>query len=128
VILYAVVNDESSVFVCDHDKPGIYRSTDGGATWAAINAGLGTIHLNFLRTDVISSLIIDPHDTGTLYAATSQNGVFRSRDAGGSWQALNSGLTVLAVHALALDPQDRSKLYAGTPGGVFAITLTETSQ
>ena len=35
---------------------------------------------------------------------------------------------VRAASTLALDPQDSSKLYAGTAGGVFAITLTETLQ
>jgi photosystem II stability/assembly factor-like uncharacterized protein len=122
-ILYAVLNDESSVFACDHDPPGIYRSTDGGASWTAINSGLGTIRLNFLRTDVITAVVIDPAETGTLYAGTNENGVFRSRDAGGSWTALNSGLTALAVYALALDQQDGSKLYAGTAGGVFSLDL-----
>src|SRR5262249_8493782 len=108
-LVYAIVNDEASVFACDHDPPGIYRSTDGGASWRAINSGLATFRLNFLRTDVITAFIVDPAETDTLYAGASQNGVFRSRDAGGSWEALNSGLTVLAVYALALDPQARSK-------------------
>jgi len=41
-----------------------------------------------------------------------------------NWIAVNSGLTNLRVFVLAINPQDRNTLYAGTGGGgVFAITF-----
>lgn len=46
-----------------------------------------------------------------------------SIDAGANWSAVNSGLTTLSIRALAIDPQNTGKLYAGTAGGVFAITF-----
>jgi len=123
--LYAVLNDESIVFVTG-DKPGLYKSTDGGVSWSAASSGLPMVYLNFLRIDEITSLVIDPHSTGTLYAATGANGVHRSTDGGASWNPVNSGLTSLSVFGLAIDSQNT--VYAGTPGGVFAITLASQSQ
>jgi photosystem II stability/assembly factor-like uncharacterized protein len=118
--LYAVLNDESIVFVTG-DKPGLYKSTDGGASWNALNSGLPTVSLNFLRIDEITGLVIDPRRTATLYAATGANGVYRSTDGGGTWMPVNSALTSLSVSGLAIDSQDT--VYAGTAGGVFAITF-----
>ncbi len=38
---------------------------------------------------------------------------------GGTWSAVNTGLTELSVQALVVDPQIPTTLYAGTLGGVF---------
>src|SRR5205823_7110469 len=61
------------------------------------------------------------------YAGISVGGVFKSIDGGGSWSAVNTGLTYASVTALAIDPQTPTTLYAGTPvgvnnGGVFKST------
>jgi hypothetical protein len=43
---------------------------------------------------------------------------------GTNWTSVNAGLTSLNVSVLAIDPQDRNTVYAGTAGGgVFAITF-----
>ncbi len=46
---------------------GVYRTTDGGATWSAVNSGLTTMK--------VSALAVDPQDTNTVYAGT-EGGVF----------------------------------------------------
>jgi hypothetical protein len=43
--------------------------------------------------------------------------VFKSTDGGGTWSAVNNGLTNAYVWALAIDPQTPSTLYTGTEGG-----------
>jgi hypothetical protein len=127
---------------------GVFRSTDAGTTWSAANAGLpneasifslaidpstpstlytgGSGGILFKSTDAglpnlagISALVIDPITPRTLYAGT-QGGVFKSTDAGSTWNALNTGLTTPNV--LAIDPLEPRRVYAGTyGGGVFAI-------
>lgn len=60
----------------------------------------------------------DPETPTTLYAGTSDRGVFKSTDGGASWSA--TGLTNSYVLSLAIDPQTPSAVYAGTQGsGVF---------
>jgi hypothetical protein len=74
---------------------------------------------------IVEAVVIDPTTTPTtLYAATLDGGVFKSTNAGVSWTARNTGLTVPGVRTLAIDPTTTpSTLYAGTAGdGVFKST------
>lgn len=71
----------------------------------------------------IQALAIDPAQPATLYAGTYGGGVFKSTDSGGTWAAVNAGLTNLYVFALAINPASSATLYAGTHGaGVFKST------
>ena len=64
---------------------GIYKSTDGGATWA---------HLGLRDGQQIPAVIVDPHDPNRVFAAVlghpygpnPERGVFRSMDGGRSWE------------------------------------------
>ena len=71
----------------------------------------------------ILALAVDPAQPGTLYAGTYGAGVFKSTDSGGTWTAVNAGLTNLYVFVLAVNPFSSATLYAGTHGGgVFKST------
>lgn len=72
-------------------------------------------------TDV-RALAIDPAAPGTLYAGTSDRGVFKSIDSGVTWATANSGLTNLSVNALAVNPALSSMIFAGTSSGLFRST------
>jgi PKD repeat protein len=64
---------------------GTYKSTDGGATFAVSNTGMGN------RT--VHCMVMDPNDNNKILAATS-NGIYRSINAGANWtQVLASGTT-----------------------------------
>jgi len=64
---------------------------------------------------------IDPVMPTTLYAGIDGDGVFKRMN-GGSWNAVNTGLSNTHVRALAIDPITPTLLYAGTAGGVFKST------
>jgi photosystem II stability/assembly factor-like uncharacterized protein len=92
----------------------VYRSVDGGATWADTVVGSGS---------VVTALAIDPVAPATLYAATPDQGVFKTIDSGDTWFAASAGLTQSNVQALAIDPLNATIVYAGTlGGGVFKST------
>ena len=83
----------------------MFKSTNGGGNWSAVNTGLtGT---------TVHALAIDPATPATLYAGTD-GGVFKSTNGGGNWSAVNTGLTNTMVYALAIDPATPTTLYAGT--------------
>lgn len=84
---------------------GVFRSTDSGGSWSAVNTGLD---LN------VDALAIDPATPSTLYAGSYDSGVFQSTNSGGSWTAVNTGLSNPYVNALAIDPTPPSTLHAGT--------------
>ncbi len=111
---------------------GLYKTTDGGATWRKVlGAGEWT---------GVTDVVIDPRDPKVLYAATWQrhrtvaaymgggpeSGVHRSTDAGETWQRLVNGLPEgdLGKIGLAISPQDPDVLYAAVEldrrtGGVW---------
>jgi hypothetical protein len=95
---------------------GVFKSTNGGGNWSAVNTGLptGTI-------DEILALTIDPATPTTVYAGTNSGGVFKSTNGGGSWSAVNTGLPHTGIGALAIDPATPTTLYAGG-SGVFKST------
>jgi photosystem II stability/assembly factor-like uncharacterized protein len=97
---------------------GVYKSSDGGATWVSASQGeLGTL--------MVSSLAIDPTDPHTVYAGTydlggGEGGVFKTSNGGASWVRLT---TLVTVAALAIDPLRSTRVYAATTGsGVFKTT------
>ena len=72
----------------------------------------------------VGALAVDPASPSTVYAGMNGGGVFKTTNAGGSWSAVNTGLTDTFVTALAVDATTTpSTVYAGTQdGGVFKTT------
>ncbi len=66
------------------------------------------------------ALVFDPVDPNIMYAGGVSGGVWKTIDAGESWSATDDLMLNLAVVSLAVDPNDRNVLYAGTGEGVFA--------
>ena len=94
-------------------KEGLYRSTDGGATYTLASLGLG---------DEKAVEAVAVARSGRVFAGTFE-GVLASDDHGVTWKPWVDGLTNLDVRALAVDLID-GRLYAGTAGGgVFAAAI-----
>ncbi|UPU37859.1 putative Ig domain-containing protein [Geomonas paludis] len=70
----------------------------------------------------IRSVAIDPANNQILYAGTNGAGVFKSNNGGGSWSAVNSGLTDTDVRRVVIDPANSQSLYVSTGTGVFKST------
>lgn len=65
-------------------------------------------------------LLIDPTNTNVMYTAAVGGGVWKSTNAGASWDQLTDlKLPNIAVASLAMDPKNSQILYAGTGEGVF---------
>jgi photosystem II stability/assembly factor-like uncharacterized protein len=97
---------------------GVFRSTDGGASWSAANQGLSLRPL--LSTVVeVTSLAIDRAHPATLYAGLNADGVAKSTDGGASWTHVEGGLRNFAISALALDPTNGDRLFAATFDGLY---------
>ena len=94
---------------------GLFRSADGGATWAKLDLPGDPFQFNLLG--------VDPQ--GTLYAWATA-GLVRSMDGGATWNALPTAGLSSGVSVLAFDPQNPNHLFAGTGGGgVFEITFDQ---
>jgi photosystem II stability/assembly factor-like uncharacterized protein len=109
---------------------GMHRSDDGGHSWTEITEGL--------PSEFGFAAAVHPHDRDTFYVIPLDPGhgrimpegkaaVWRTRDAGSSWQRLDRGLPQADAHlgvlraAMAIDGYDTPGLYFGTSTGqVFA--------
>ncbi len=94
----------------DDFKPYIYKTTDFGATWSRIDAGIP-------EGDYVHSVREDPGKKGLLYAGTEQ-APFVSFDDGANWQPLQLNLPRVPIHDLVIHGND---LVAATHGRSFWI-------
>jgi photosystem II stability/assembly factor-like uncharacterized protein len=78
--------------------PGLYRTSDGGLSWAAMGTDIGSHE--------IWRIAADPEDFSILYAATSV-GLMKSTDSGDSWTTLPGSHFVSDV---AVDRHDGAHL------------------
>jgi photosystem II stability/assembly factor-like uncharacterized protein len=80
---------------------GGWRSTDGGASWAANGAGLPDQHCYF--TVLRQAMTTDRQDPAGVYFGTNSGSVFASRDEGESWDEIARHLPgVLCVEVLEM--------------------------
>jgi photosystem II stability/assembly factor-like uncharacterized protein len=95
---------------------GLLKSTNGGVSW--ISAGLSDTSIN--------TLVVDPITPSTLYAAASvDDHISKSTDAGGSWIALSLGLSPgarIGPLSITLDPVTPSTLYVVGSSGLRKST------
>jgi photosystem II stability/assembly factor-like uncharacterized protein len=118
--LYAGVYGEG-----DDDDAGVYKSVDGGISWAKISPGPGiapNLHVYRLR--------MHP-ESGNLYCLitglrskkdyfTAPGGVWKSTDGGGTWTSISNGVDLVWwATNFALDPEDEDVMYvsAGSSEG-----------
>ena len=107
---------------------GVFKSTDGGASWVLLGSGYpadntGNAATTFARTP-INTIIVDPADSSVVYAA-AKNGVWRSANGGLDW-TLGTGSNAGDARSLVLDrtsPAGNRILYAGIDKqGVYQST------
>ena len=103
---YAAVN----TLRLDDMRPHLFRTHDGGRTWAEINDGLED-------GGPTSSVREDPKRKGLLYAATERR-VYVSFDDGDHWQSLQLNMAPSSVRDITVKDDD---LIAATHGRGFWI-------
>ena len=106
---------------------GIYKSTDGGASWR--NIGLRD-------SQNIGRILVDPHDPNIVIAAAlghafgpnAERGVYRSTDGGATWTKVLAKNDDTGAIDLSWDPANTSVIYAALwqtrrpPWSVYAPT------
>ena len=113
--LAAVPGSTQNLFLGTSDGH-VFGSHDAGENWELLGR-IGQHH-----DDVIMSMIVDPRSANVLYATSwtfgsKGGGVYRSADAGHTWQLI--GLDGLVVRAVAAAPSNPDTLVAGATDGVY---------
>jgi len=90
---------------------GVYKSTDGGGTWA---------HMGLSDSHTIGRIVIDPRNPdivyvaamGHMYTRNEERGVFKTMDGGKTWTKVLFIDAGTGAIDLVMDPSDRNILYA----------------
>lgn len=91
---------------------GAWYSPDGGETWQRVTKG-------FWGESRVFGLAVHPKEPQVVYAG-ADDGIYRSRDKGASFERLDSPMNVLHVWKIAFDPMNPDIIFAGThPAALF---------
>ena len=108
VSIWTMVATSSDIF---HYPDSVFRSTDAGDHWNAVNVGV--------TNEDVESFAIDPVVPANLYAGTMHGSVCRSTDGGAAWTVEGIVPSYGEVQVLVVDPHANGTVYAGTSVGVF---------
>lgn len=110
----AAVQDEVAGVPCGTrvDPESLLESaglTPGGAGWRSLGPGnIGG------RT---RSIVVHPQNRNILWAGSVGGGIWRTANAGTTWQPVDDFMANLAVTSIVIDPTNPDRLYAGTGEG-----------
>ncbi len=100
-------------------ESAVYKSTDGGNTWAKLRSGLPPGDLGRI------GLSISPADTNVVYATVEAggnlSGIFRSDDRGATWQRTSPSIAQGMYYGqIVADPKNVDRVYI--PNVVFQVS------
>ena len=104
---------EANIFRSSMAGAGVFKSTDGGDTWA---------HMGLVGTHTIPRIVIHPDNPDIVYVAATghewtyneDRGLYKSTDGGETWDKILYIDDQTGVIDLVMDPSDPSTLYAAT--------------
>jgi photosystem II stability/assembly factor-like uncharacterized protein len=136
---------EPGVWYAGSSPQGLFRSEDGGDTWAPV-AGFNDHPMLDKWTGgaqdgtpdgpTLHSVLIDPRNRSHMYVGMSSGGVFETRDQGASWQPLNAGCLADFLpdkhpeyghdpHCMRLHPLAPDTLYQQNHCGIYRMHRPE---
>jgi len=134
--------DERDTWYAGTSPEGLFRSEDGGASWAPISGWNdhprwdeftgGSEAEATPDGSPLHSIQIDPRDPDHLYVAGSSGGVFESTDRGGDWRPLNQNVEAnffpdpypevgQDTHCLQIHPLFPDVLYQQNHCGIYRL-------
>ena len=100
---------------------GIYKTTDGGASWAKKEVPFDYMISQGWFDNVMG---VHPANPDIVYAGGVK--MIRSSDGGENWERikdqLGGGLLHVDQHAIAFNPQNPDEVWVGNDGGLFRLT------
>jgi photosystem II stability/assembly factor-like uncharacterized protein len=136
-------SNEPNVWYAGTSPQGLFRSEDGGITWAPFSSinddqqyreWMGSEKDGTPDGPKLHSIIVDSRDPNHLYFGMSGGGVHESLDGGKTWEVLIKGLDVVEgfgfdatnptfhdPHCLRMCPSNPDRLYQQNHCGIYRI-------
>ncbi len=115
-VVYAGVSNGSSSQII-----GLYKSTDGGLSWA-LKSSTNYVGSQGWYDNVVA---VHPSDPATVYCAGFD--IHKTSNSGTNLPAISSGSVHVDHHAITFDPSDPGTVYFGTDGGMYKTTDNGTT-
>ncbi|MFA5914766.1 MAG: glycosyl hydrolase [Burkholderiales bacterium] len=132
---------EPGVWYAGTSPQGLFRSEDGGLSWAPFSSinddaqfrkWMGTVQDGTPDGPKLHSIIVDPRDPAHLYFGMSGGGVHESTDGGQNWTPLLQGLDVVEgfdradpsfhdPHCVRMCPSNPDRLYQQNHCGIYRL-------
>jgi photosystem II stability/assembly factor-like uncharacterized protein len=133
--------DQSGVWYAGGSPQGLFRTEDGGDTWAPVD-GWNDHPMwetwcewpeeNTPDGSMLHSVNVDPRDPDHVYIGLSAGGVFESTDGGKDWHTLNAGCEAVFLpdpdadyghdpHCVRVHPQMPDRLYQQNHCGIYRM-------
>jgi len=139
--------NEPNVWYAGTSPQGLFRSEDGGVTWAPFStlnddpqfrAWFGSEQDGTPDGPKLHSILVDPRDPAHLYIAMSSGGVHETRDHGRTWTPLVDGLEVVGgfdptdltfhdPHCIRMCPSNPDRLYQQNHCGIYRLDRPGTT-
>ena len=133
--------DETGTWYAGGSPQGLFRSEDGGDTWAPVDGWNDHPSWedwaewpveNTPSGSLLHSVNVDPRDPSHLYLGLSGGGVFESTDGAADWAPLNLGVAAEFLpepdplyghdpHCVRLHPRQPDRLYQQNHCGIYRI-------
>ena len=135
--------NEPNVWYAGTSPQGLFRSGDGGVTWAPFSTinddpiyreWMGTVQDGTPDGPKLHSIIVDPRDPRHLYVGMSGGGVHESLDGGKTWRTLIKGMDVVEgfgfdvskptfhdPHCLRMCPGNPDRIYQQNHCGIYRL-------
>ena len=118
-----VAKADSNTVIVGTDDANVWVTTNLGANWTNVNAGLPNRWITRVR--------FDPTDRNVAYVTcsgfrfdVSLPHVFRTTNLGATWQNISGNLPEAPVTVILVDPQYTNRLYVGTDVGCYFTSNT----
>ncbi len=113
---------DTSVVYAGAPSGGLWKSTDGGATWKVLTDGMPSLG--------VSAILVHPTKTNEILVGTGDRdhgdargiGVIRSTDGGNSWQPYNNGMGEITVGMMERSSDNPDFILAATNSGIYKTT------
>ncbi len=121
VVSIQVSKQHDNIIYLAYASGGVWKSTDKGITFSNIT--------DQLATQIVGAFAIDPNDDNVLWLGTGENnssrssyggmGVFRSTDAGKTWQYMGLGDSN-RIGDMLIDPENSNRIYVAALGSLYS--------
>jgi photosystem II stability/assembly factor-like uncharacterized protein len=135
--------NEPGVWYAGTSPQGLFRSEDGGVTWAPFSTinddpqyreWMGTVQDGTPDGPKLHSIIVDPRDPKHLYFGMSGGGVHETVDGGRTWRVMIKGMDVVEgfgfdaskptfhdPHCLRMCPGNPDRIYQQNHCGIYRL-------